>query len=66
MLEDFLSFMIESNCLILKWYKKLPEVDRVVPSELVECLPQDHWIVIEIKKIETLTADYRHYYASEH
>ena len=38
---------------VLKWYKKLPEIDRVVPSELIECLPKDHWIVIEIKKIET-------------
>ncbi|MEM6721947.1 MAG: hypothetical protein AAF611_21645 [Bacteroidota bacterium] len=38
---------------VLEWYKKLPEVDRAVPSELLECLPKNHWIVIEIKKIET-------------
>ena len=38
---------------VLKWYKKLPEIDRVVPSELIECLPKNHWIVTEIKKIET-------------
>lgn len=38
---------------VLEWYKKLPEIDRVVPSELIECLPKTHWIVIEMKKIET-------------
>ncbi len=38
---------------VLKWYKKLPEIDRVVPSELIECLPKNHRIVTEIKKIET-------------
>ncbi|MFK5983223.1 MAG: hypothetical protein QM499_09935 [Flavobacteriaceae bacterium] len=35
---------------VLKWYKKLPEIDRVVPSELIKCLPKNHWIVSEIKK----------------
>ena len=38
---------------VLEWYKILPEIDKVVPSELMECLPKNHWIVIEIKKIET-------------
>ncbi len=38
---------------VLEWYKKLPEIDRVVPSELIECLPKNHRIVTEIKKIET-------------
>ncbi len=38
---------------VLGWYKKLPEIDRVVPSELISCLPNNHWIVIEMKKIET-------------
>lgn len=38
---------------VLEWYKKLPSIDRVVPSELIECLPQTHWIVVEMKKIET-------------
>ncbi len=36
---------------VLKWYKKLPEIDRVTPSELIECLPKKHRIVIEMKKI---------------
>jgi tetratricopeptide (TPR) repeat protein len=38
---------------VLKWYKKIPETDRVIPSELIDCLPQDHRIVSEIKKTET-------------
>lgn len=38
---------------VLQWYKKLPEIDRTVPSELIDCLPKNHRIVIEIKKIET-------------
>ena len=38
---------------VLGWYKKLPEIDRVVPSELIECLPKNHRIVTEIKKTET-------------
>lgn len=38
---------------VLEWYKRLPEIDRVVPSELIECLPDNHWIVNEMKKIET-------------
>lgn len=38
---------------VLEWYKKLPEIDRVIPSELIDCLPKNHRIVAEIKKIET-------------
>ncbi|WP_459210043.1 hypothetical protein [Aquimarina rhabdastrellae] len=38
---------------VLEWYKKLPETDRVVPTELITCLPKNHWIVTEMKKIET-------------
>jgi tetratricopeptide (TPR) repeat protein len=38
---------------VLEWYKKLPETDRVVPSELIDCLPKNHRIVTEMKKIET-------------
>tara|TARA_B100000929_G_scaffold121519_2_gene96276 strand:- start:2384 stop:2953 length:570 start_codon:yes stop_codon:yes gene_type:complete len=38
---------------VLEWYKKLPEIDRVVPSELIECLPKNHRIITEMKKIET-------------
>ena len=38
---------------VLEWYRKLPETDRVVPSELMECLPENHEIVVEMKKIET-------------
>ena len=38
---------------VLEWYKKLPEIDRVAPSELIECLPNNHRIVTEMKKIET-------------
>ena len=38
---------------VLEWYKKLPEIDRVVPSELMDCLPKTHRIVTEMKKIET-------------
>jgi tetratricopeptide (TPR) repeat protein len=38
---------------VLEWYRKLPEIDRVVPSELIECLPEEHWIVKEMKTIET-------------
>ncbi len=37
---------------VLEWYKKLPKIDRVVPSELMDCLPDDHDIVIAMKKIE--------------
>ena len=37
---------------VLEWYKKLPEIDRVVPSELIECLPKNHRIITEMKKIE--------------
>ncbi len=38
---------------VLEWYKKFPEIDRVVPRELLDCLPENHWIVNEMKKIET-------------
>lgn len=38
---------------VLAWYKKLPEIDRVVPQELMECLPKNHCIVSKMKKIET-------------
>lgn len=38
---------------VLVWYKRLPETDRVVPYELISCLPKKHPIVIEIKIIET-------------
>ena len=38
---------------VLEWYKILSEIDRVVPSELIECLPKNHRIVKEMKKIET-------------
>ncbi len=38
---------------VLVWYKRLPEIDRVVPYELISCLPKKHPIVIEIKKCET-------------
>jgi len=38
---------------VLEWYKKIPKIDRVVPSELLDCLPESHKIVIEMKKIET-------------
>ncbi len=37
---------------VLELYKKLPEIDRVVPLELIECLPENHEIIVEIKKIE--------------
>jgi len=37
---------------VLKWYKKTPENELARPSELLECLPKNHRIVIEIKKIE--------------
>lgn len=37
---------------VLESYKKIPEIDRVAPSELIECLPKNHRIVTEIKKIE--------------
>ncbi len=39
--------------IVLNLYRELPEIDRVVPSELLDCLPENHRIVIEIKKIET-------------
>ncbi|MCK8520418.1 hypothetical protein M0D21_02500 [Aquimarina sp. D1M17] len=38
---------------VLEWYKKIPESDRVIPSELIDCLPKDHRIVCEMKKLET-------------
>ena len=38
---------------VLNWYKKLSEDELAVPSELLECLPENHEIVVEIKKIET-------------
>ncbi|NQZ45418.1 MAG: hypothetical protein HRT65_14005 [Flavobacteriaceae bacterium] len=38
---------------VLEWYKKLPEIDRVVPSELMECLPENHPIALEMKKIDS-------------
>ncbi|MEM6685977.1 MAG: hypothetical protein AAF617_09365 [Bacteroidota bacterium] len=38
---------------VLEWYKELPEIDRAIPSELMDCLPKDHWIVTEMKKIIT-------------
>jgi len=38
---------------VLEWYKKVPEIDRAVPVELINCLPKNHRIVIEMKKIET-------------
>jgi tetratricopeptide (TPR) repeat protein len=37
---------------VLKWYKKTPENELARPSELLECLPENHRIVIEIKEIE--------------
>ncbi|MBU3010284.1 hypothetical protein KO506_02615 [Polaribacter vadi] len=37
---------------VLNWYKKTPENELARPSELLECLPENHRIVIEIKKIE--------------
>lgn len=37
---------------VLEWYRKLPEIDRVTPSQLIECLPEEHWIVKEMKTIE--------------
>jgi len=37
---------------VLKWYKKTPENGLARPSELIDCLPENHQIVIEIKKIE--------------
>ncbi|WMI68811.1 lipopolysaccharide assembly protein LapB [Mangrovimonas sp. YM274] len=37
---------------VLKWYQKMPKNDLARPSELIECLPENHRIVIEIKKIE--------------
>ena len=38
---------------VLEWYKKLPEIDRAVPSEMMECLPHDHKIAVEMRKIES-------------
>jgi tetratricopeptide (TPR) repeat protein len=39
--------------IVLEWYKKLDDDDHLaVPSELIECLPSNHKIVKEIKKIE--------------
>ena len=37
---------------VLNWYKQAPENELARPSELVECLPKNHRIVTEIKKIE--------------
>jgi len=37
---------------VLKWYKKAPENELARPSELLECLPENHKIVVELKKIE--------------
>ena len=37
---------------VLKWYKKAPENELARPSELLDCLPENHKIVVEIKKIE--------------
>jgi tetratricopeptide (TPR) repeat protein len=37
---------------VLNWYIKTPENELARPSELLECLPENHRIVIEIKKIE--------------
>ena len=37
---------------VLNWYKKTPENELARPSELLECLPENHSIVIEIKRIE--------------
>ena len=37
---------------VLNWYIKTPENELARPSELLECLPKNHRIVIEIKKIE--------------
>jgi len=37
---------------VLDWYRKLPSDDRVVPSEMLECLPDTDEIIIEMKKME--------------
>ncbi|MBI6118315.1 tetratricopeptide repeat protein [Salegentibacter maritimus] len=37
---------------VLNWYKQTPENELARPSELLECLPENHRIIIEIKKIE--------------
>ena len=37
---------------VLKWYRRLPKEDRVVPTEILQCLPKSDEIVIEIKEIE--------------
>ncbi len=37
---------------VLEWYKKLPEEDFAVPAEMMECLPDNDKIVIEMKEIE--------------
>ncbi|WP_046756891.1 tetratricopeptide repeat protein [Kordia jejudonensis] len=36
---------------VLELHKKLPETEKAFPSELLECLPENHWIAIEMKKI---------------
>ena len=37
---------------LLDWYKILPEQDRPVPIEMINCLPENHPYIIEMKKIE--------------
>lgn len=37
---------------VLKRYKEYKDYDLARPTELIECLPENHKIVIEIKKIE--------------
>ena len=39
--------------IVLDWYRKLPEIDRVAPTELLTCLPENHRIVTEIMQVET-------------
>jgi tetratricopeptide (TPR) repeat protein len=37
---------------VLEWYKKLPLEDRVVPTEMLRCLPESDEIITEMKKLE--------------
>ena len=37
---------------VLEWYRKLPMDDRVIPTEMMQCLPETDEIVIEMKEIE--------------
>ena len=37
---------------VLAWYRKLPMDERVVPTELLQCLDPTDPIVTEIKQIE--------------